>query len=75
MTYLFTKCVTKSCDSPDWLIETASITKPHAECFQKCFSAENIITLSLNTVIPIIVMTIKGDSMSPHMDYISQYVN
>ena len=27
-----------------------------AECFQKCFSAENIIILLLNTIIPIIFM-------------------
>ena len=66
MIYLFTKCVKKSCDSPDWLIqscyqsasthvtETASINWPCAECLQKCFSAEIIIILSLNTVIPII---------------------
>ena len=51
MTYLFTKCVTESCDSPDWLIqyclssassrvtETVSINMPCEECFQKCFSA------------------------------------
>ena len=67
VTYLFTKCVTESCDSPDWLIqyclssassrvtETVSMKMPCGECFQKCFSA-NMISLWLNTVIPIIVM-------------------
>ena len=68
VTYLFTKCVTESCDSPDWLIqyclssassrvtETVSMKMPCGECFQKCFSANNVISLWLNTVIPIIVM-------------------
>ena len=68
MTYLFTKCVTQSCDSPDWLIqyclssassrvtETVSMKMPCGECFQKCFSANNMISLWLNTIIPIIVM-------------------
>ena len=68
VTYLFTKCVTESCDSPDWLIqyclsgasscvtETVSMKMPCGECFQKCFSANNMISLWLNTVIPIIVM-------------------
>ena len=68
VTYLFTKCVTESCDSPDWLIqyclssassrvtETVSMKMPRGECFQKCFSANNMIRLWLNTVIPIIVM-------------------
>ena len=66
--YLFSKCVTESCDSPDWLIhyclssassrvtETVSMKMPCGECFQKCFSANNLISLWLNTVIPIIVM-------------------
>ena len=66
--YLLTKCVTESCDSPDWLIqyclssasshatETVSMKMPCGECFQKCFSANNMISLWLNTVIPIIVM-------------------
>ena len=65
---LVTKCVTESCDSPDWLIqyclssassrvtETVSMKMPCRECFQKCFSANNMISLWLNTVIPIIVM-------------------
>ena len=68
VTYLFTKCVTESCDSPDWLIqyclssasshvtETVSMKMPCGECFQKCFSAYNMISLWLITVIPIIVM-------------------
>ena len=68
VTYLFTKCVKESCDSPDWLIqyflssassrvtETVSMKMPCGECFQKCFSANNMISLWLNTVIPIIVM-------------------
>ena len=68
VTYLFTKCVTESCDSPDWQIqyclssassrvtETVSLKMPCEECFQKCFSAYNMISLWLNTVIPIIVM-------------------
>ena len=68
VTYLFTKCVTESCDSPDWLIqyclssassrvtETVSMKMPCGECFQKCFSAYNMISLWLNTVISIIVM-------------------
>ena len=61
-------CVTESCDSPDWTIqyylsspssrvtETVSMKMPCGECFQKCFSAYNMISLWLNTVIPIIVM-------------------
>ena len=65
---MFAKCVTKSCDAPDRLIqscyqsvslratETASMTWSCAKCFQKCSTVENIIILSLNTVIPIIVM-------------------
>ena len=51
MTYLIIKCVTESCDSPDWLIqyclssvssrvtEMVSMKMPYGECFQKCFSA------------------------------------
>ena len=62
------KCVTESCDWPDWLIqyclssasshvtETVSMKRPCGECFQKCFSPYNMISLWLNTVIPIIVM-------------------
>ena len=58
----------QSCDWPDWLIqyclsstssrvpETVSMKMPCGECFQKCFDAYNIISLWLNTVIPIIVM-------------------
>ena len=69
MTYLFTKCVTKSYDSPvDWknqlcyhsasscVTESASIIWSSAECFQNCLNEETVIILSLNTVIPIIVM-------------------
>ena len=68
VTYLFTKCVTESCDPLDWLIqyylssassrvtETVSMKMPCGECFQKCFSAYDMISLWLNTVLPIIVM-------------------
>ena len=64
ISYLFIKCVTKSVICPlGWfnivchaasssLIETVSCE----ECFQKYFSAKNMISLLLNTVIPIIVM-------------------
>ena len=63
MTYLFTECVTESCDSPDRLIqyclssassrvtETVSMKMPCGECFEKCFSEYNMISLWLNTVI------------------------
>ena len=59
----FTKCVTESCDSPDWLIqyclssassrvtETVSMKMPCGECF----NAYNMISLWLTTGIPIIV--------------------
>ena len=45
---------------------------PCAECFLKCFSEENIIILLLNTIIPnrFYGLAIKGDSMSPQMDYL-----
>ena len=68
VTYLFTERVIESCDSPDWLIQyclssassrvtvTVSMKMPCGECFQKCFSAYDMISLWLNTVIPIIVM-------------------
>ena len=68
VTYLFTKCITESSGSPDWLIqyclsstssrvtEMVSMKMPCGECFQKCLSAYNMISLWLNTVIPIIVM-------------------
>ena len=68
VTYLFTKCVTESCDSPDWLIqyclssasshvtETVALKMPCRECFQKCFNAYNMISLLLNNIIPIMVM-------------------
>ena len=68
VTYFFIKCVTESSDSPDWLIqyclssassrvtEMVSMKMPCRECFQKCFSAYNMINLWLNTVIHIIVM-------------------
>ena len=36
--------------------ETVSMKMPCGECFQKCLSAYNMISLWLNTVIPIIVM-------------------
>ena len=79
VTYLFTKCVTESCDSPDVLIhyclssassrvtETVSMKMPCGECFQKCFSANNMINLWLNTVIPIIVMIWI---LNPKKDYL-----
>ena len=57
--YLFTECVIKSCDPLDWLILTcyqsasACVTET-TFLTQKCFSVENLIIVSLNTVIPII---------------------
>ena len=61
--YLFSKCITKSCDPPDWLIQTcyqsasSHVTETAfcGKCFQKCCSVENLFIVSLNTVIPIIV--------------------
>ena len=58
MINLFTKCVTKSCDLPDWLIQScyqsasSRVTEalPCAKCFQRYFSEENIIILFLNIV-------------------------
>ena len=56
------------CDPPDWLIqtcyqstssrvtETAIWTWTRGKCFQKCFSVENHIIVSLNTVILTIVI-------------------
>ena len=56
--YLFTECVTKSCDPPDWLVQTcyesgSSHVTETTFLTQKCFSVENRIIASLNTVIPI----------------------
>ena len=63
-TNLFTECVAKSCGLPDRLIpvryqsassnvtETASFGK----CLKKCFSIGNIIIVSLNIEIPIIII-------------------
>ena len=61
MTYLFIESVIKSCDSPDWLVHTcyqsaSSRVTENKSLAQKCFSVENLIIVSLNTVIPIIVM-------------------
>ena len=51
-----------NCDPPDWLIkichqsgssrvtETAFLTWLCGKCFQKCFSVESLIIVSLNTV-------------------------
>ena len=67
-TYLFTDSFIKSCDSPDWLIQTCYcasssrfteiifLTWPSDTCFKICLSAENIIIVLLNTVIPITVI-------------------
>ena len=52
--------VIKSCDSPDWSIQTcyqsasSRNTRNHFYT-QKCFSVENLIIITLNIVIPIIV--------------------
>ena len=61
MTYLFIDSVIKSCDSPNWLVHTcypsaASRVTETKFLTQKCFSVENCIIVSLNTVIPIIVL-------------------
>ena len=61
VTYLFTECVTKSYDPPDWLIQTcyqsaSSRVTETTFLTQICFSVENQIIVSLNTVIPIIVI-------------------
>ena len=60
--------VTKLCDLSVWLIqicnqsassrvtETAFCSWPCVKCFRNCFSVENLIILSLNDVIPIIVI-------------------
>ena len=61
VTYLFIDSVIKSCNSPDWLVHTcyqsASSRVTEAKFLaQKCFSVENLIIVSLNTVIPIIVI-------------------
>ena len=64
--YMFTECVTKSCDPPDWLIqtcyqsassrvtETVFLTWPCEKYFKNCFNVDNLIIVSLSTVIPII---------------------
>ena len=61
VTYLFIECVTKSCYPPDWLIQTcyqsaSSRVTENTFLTQKCFSVENLIIVSLNTVLPIIVI-------------------
>ena len=58
MTYLFTECVIISCDPLDWLIQTcyqsaSPLVTETALLTQKCFSVEELIIVSLNSVIPI----------------------
>ena len=70
-TYLFTECVTKWCDPPDWLVQTcyqsASSRVTKTTFFtQKCFSVKNLIIVSLNTVIPIIV-NVKLPKVTGHL--------
>ena len=61
VTYLFTDSIIKSCDSPDWSVQTcyqsasSHVTGNHF-LTQKCFSEENLIIVLLNTVIPIFVI-------------------
>ena len=56
------QCVTKSCDSPDWLVQPCIIRRHHvslerfydlAMCktFQKCFNVEKINIQSFNTIV------------------------
>ena len=57
VTYLFIDSFIKSCDSPDWLVHTcyqsaSSRVTETKFLTQKCFSVENLIIVSLNTVIP-----------------------
>ena len=57
--YLFTECVTKSCDPPYWMIQTcypsaSSCVTETTFLTQNCFSVENLIIVLLNTAIPII---------------------
>ena len=55
--YLFTECVTKSCDPLDWLIQTCYQSATETTFLtQKCFSVVNLITVSLNIVILTIVL-------------------
>ena len=70
MTYLFTECITKSCDPPDWLIQTCyqSATSHVTETTfltQICFIVENFIVVLLNTVIPIIVIFVCFVALRP----------
>ena len=56
---IFVDSVIKSCDSPDCLVYTcyqsaSSLVTETNFLTQKCFSVENLIIVSLNTVIPII---------------------
>ena len=51
VTYTFTECVTKSCDPPNWLIQTcyqSALSRAIETTFltQKCFSVENLIIVS-----------------------------
>ena len=71
--------VTKSCDSPDWsiqsslhsassrVIETASMIWSCAERFPKRFNEENLIICYTNHCYG---LTIKGDLMSTQTDYL-----
>ena len=60
----------KSCDPPDWLIQTCyqSATSHVTETTfltQICFIVENFIVVSLNTVIPIIVIFVCFVALRP----------
>ena len=75
VTYLFTRFVTKSCDSPDWLIQSSyqSASSCVSERLIWPGHLQNVLViLSLNTVKPnhFYGLAIKGDSMSPQMDYL-----
>ena len=72
VTYLLTNSVIRSCDSLDWSIqtcywsassrvtETFFLTCPCGTCFKIYSTTENIIIVSLNTVIPNIVIVKLG---------------
>ena len=53
----------------------ASMAWPCAKCFQKCFSEENNTNFSRNSLVPnqFYGLAIKGDSMSPQVDYLLSY--
>ena len=74
VTYLFTDNVIKSCDSPDWLIQTchqsaSSRVTETTFLTQKCFSVENLIIVSLNTNNYCSCLATKWYLMSPLTDY------